>query len=488
MDFIRKAADTVLRVTPAEAAVRDATNTEKWGPTSTQMHEIAAMTHNYHDYPIVMTTLFKRFQETGRNWRCVYKALLLLEHLIKNGAENCIREAQSRTYELNSLTHFSYIDEDGKDCGLNVRERTKRILELLNDRAAIEDERRKAYENRSKYVGQEGGGYGFGGSYDRNYGNSGFRNSSYDRGFDDFERREREAREREAREREEREREEREREEKRKREEQQRREREEAERKAKEAQKLDIFGDLTSTPAQPQQDFFAQQNANTNPQQDLFSLLNSQPAIQPQPQSSLQPDLFSQPQSQPSVQVDLFASQPSSNPSSAFNFVSQPSQSNTDFGNFEEAKPVVNDPWKNAMNNLDLSAKSESKTAVDKTPLAMKASVQTSTSVNRMGMSSNNMGMNNNNMGMNMGMNRNMSNMNMGMGMGMNNNMNMGMGMNMGMNNNMNMGMGMNNNNMNMGMGMNNMNMGMGMNNMNMGMGMNYGMNSNYMTGHGFKK
>jgi len=143
MDFIRKAADTVLRVTPAEAAVRDATNTEKWGPTSTQMHEIAAMTHNYHDYPIVMTTLFKRFQETGRNWRCVYKALLLLEHLIKNGAENCIREAQSRTYELNSLTHFSYIDEDGKDCGLNVLERTKRILELLNDRAAIEDELEK---------------------------------------------------------------------------------------------------------------------------------------------------------------------------------------------------------------------------------------------------------------------------------------------------------------------------------------------------------
>lgn len=68
---------------------------------------------------MVMNTLFKRLQETGKNWRCVYKALLVLDYLIKNGSENCIREAQARSYELKSLTRFSYLDEDGKDQGLN---------------------------------------------------------------------------------------------------------------------------------------------------------------------------------------------------------------------------------------------------------------------------------------------------------------------------------------------------------------------------------
>ena len=138
-------------------------------------------------------------------------------------------------------------------------------------------------------------------------------------------------------------------------------------------QKLDFFSDLNAAPAPSQQqdffaaqpssaqpqgqpDFFAQQPANTASSQDIFAMLSSQP--QPQPQQNLfaaQPSLIPQTQ-----QSDFFTSQPApQSQQNIFDFASQPQskpQAETNFGVFEEAKPAEsNDPWKNAMANLDLS-------------------------------------------------------------------------------------------------------------------------------------
>lgn len=65
------------------------------------------------------------------------------------------------------LRQFHFIDQNGKDQGVNVRNRSKELTELLGDVDRIRAERRKARANRNKFGGVEGGlsgGFSSGGS------------------------------------------------------------------------------------------------------------------------------------------------------------------------------------------------------------------------------------------------------------------------------------------------------------------------------------
>ena len=55
------------------------------------------------------------------------------------------------------LRQFHYIDQNGKDQGINVRNRAKELAELLSDVERIRSERKKSRSNRSKFGGVEGG-------------------------------------------------------------------------------------------------------------------------------------------------------------------------------------------------------------------------------------------------------------------------------------------------------------------------------------------
>lgn len=65
------------------------------------------------------------------------------------------------------LRQFHFIDQNGKDQGVNVRNRSKELTELLGDVDRIRAERRKARANRNRFGGVEGGlsgGFSSGGS------------------------------------------------------------------------------------------------------------------------------------------------------------------------------------------------------------------------------------------------------------------------------------------------------------------------------------
>lgn len=55
------------------------------------------------------------------------------------------------------LKQFHFIDQNGKDQGINVRNRAKELSELLSDVDRIRAERKKARANRNKFGGVEGG-------------------------------------------------------------------------------------------------------------------------------------------------------------------------------------------------------------------------------------------------------------------------------------------------------------------------------------------
>jgi len=160
---IRKVQNAVMNYTEMEAKVREATNNEPWGASSTLMQEIANGTFNYQLLNEIMPMIYKRFTEkSAEEWRQIYKALQLMEFLVKNGSERVIDDARSHLSLLKMLRQFHFIDQNGKDQGINVRNRSKELTELLSDVERIRAERKKARTTRNKYGGVEGGaGLGF---------------------------------------------------------------------------------------------------------------------------------------------------------------------------------------------------------------------------------------------------------------------------------------------------------------------------------------
>lgn len=128
----------------------------------------------------------------------------MLEFLIKNGSERVIDDARQHLSLLKMLRQFQFHDANGKDQGLNVRNRAKELADLLSDVDKIRAERKKARSNRNKFGGVEGGpglggstsggsrygGFGreeanFGGYNGRTYGDGGGFDTSTSGGFQD---------------------------------------------------------------------------------------------------------------------------------------------------------------------------------------------------------------------------------------------------------------------------------------------------------------
>ncbi|CAF9931427.1 Epsin-3, clathrin recruitment and traffic between the Golgi and endosome [Imshaugia aleurites] len=121
-----------------------------------------------------MPMIYKRFTEkAAEEWRQIYKSLQLLEFLIKNGSERVIDDARSHLSLLKMLRQFHFIDQNGKDQGVNVRNRSKELAELLGDVERIRAERKKARSNRNKFGGVEGGAMSGGMSSGSRYGGFG---------------------------------------------------------------------------------------------------------------------------------------------------------------------------------------------------------------------------------------------------------------------------------------------------------------------------
>lgn len=76
---------------------------------------------------------------------------------MKNGSERVVDDARSHMSLLRMLRQFHYIDQNGKDQGINVRNRSSELVKLLGDVDQIRTERKKARSNRNKFSGFEGG-------------------------------------------------------------------------------------------------------------------------------------------------------------------------------------------------------------------------------------------------------------------------------------------------------------------------------------------
>lgn len=134
----------------AEIKVREATSNDPWGPSSSLMTEIADLTYNVVAFSEIMSMVWKRLNDHGKNWRHVYKALTLLDYLIKTGSERVAQQCRENIFAIQTLKDFQYIDRDGKDQGINVREKSKQLVGLLKDEERLKAERAQALKTKER--------------------------------------------------------------------------------------------------------------------------------------------------------------------------------------------------------------------------------------------------------------------------------------------------------------------------------------------------
>jgi hypothetical protein len=85
--------------------------------------EITKRSYNMEEYKQILGVLARRLHSEPKYWRQVYKSLLLLEYMAKNGPQRLVPELKSNGRVFTRLQKFEFIDEEGKDQGLNVRNR-----------------------------------------------------------------------------------------------------------------------------------------------------------------------------------------------------------------------------------------------------------------------------------------------------------------------------------------------------------------------------
>jgi hypothetical protein len=86
--------------------------------------------------------------------RCAnQKTLNMIDHMVRNGSDRVIEDCRDHLSEIKAKLKFEFVDAEGKDCGVNVREKAKQIIELLGNEEVLNAEREKARQARNRYTG-----------------------------------------------------------------------------------------------------------------------------------------------------------------------------------------------------------------------------------------------------------------------------------------------------------------------------------------------
>ena len=157
MALRRQVKNVVKNFSDIEVKVREATSNDPWGPSSSLTSEIADATYNVQAFTEIMTLLWKRINDHGKNWRHVYKSLVVLDYIVKTGSERVAQQCKENIFAIKTLKDFQFIDKDGKDQGVNVREKSKALVALVKDEERLKAERARALKAKERFSQSQGG-------------------------------------------------------------------------------------------------------------------------------------------------------------------------------------------------------------------------------------------------------------------------------------------------------------------------------------------
>ncbi|KAK6646055.1 hypothetical protein PHAVU_L005243 [Phaseolus vulgaris] len=132
-------------VTPAELMTEEVTKGNPWAPDSPTLRSISRAAFELEDYWRIVEILHKRLLKfEKKNWRASYNSLIVVEHLLTHGPESVAEEFQIDKEVISQMKGFQYSDDSGFNWGLTVREKSERILKLLEEGTLLKEERNRA--------------------------------------------------------------------------------------------------------------------------------------------------------------------------------------------------------------------------------------------------------------------------------------------------------------------------------------------------------
>ncbi|KAJ9070790.1 hypothetical protein DSO57_1003653 [Entomophthora muscae] len=151
--------------TELQIKARSATSNDPTGPSGALLSELARASFSHYRFVELMDIIDKRLNDSGKNWRHVFKALIVMEYLLQNGSEEVVAHCRNNLYIIKTLREFQFVDEHSKDQGANVRHKAKDVTQLLTNEQKLKEARAHLqdmnsfgnYGNDSSY----GSGYGF---------------------------------------------------------------------------------------------------------------------------------------------------------------------------------------------------------------------------------------------------------------------------------------------------------------------------------------
>lgn len=100
-----------------------------------------------------MKHLWEKLQCKPKEWRRIAKALHVMDYLVKNGAPRVIQDIKDDLYKIRAFENFVYKEGNGLEQGVELRDKVKGLLELVNDPSKLQYEREFAKQTREKFMG-----------------------------------------------------------------------------------------------------------------------------------------------------------------------------------------------------------------------------------------------------------------------------------------------------------------------------------------------
>ena len=102
-----------MLLTEVEILLKEATNSESWGPSASQLREINKASYSRENYNKILPFIVTRVED--KNYYVVNKTLVVIRHLLEGGTPQFSHDFKDYQYIFRGVLKHSFHDEDGND-------------------------------------------------------------------------------------------------------------------------------------------------------------------------------------------------------------------------------------------------------------------------------------------------------------------------------------------------------------------------------------
>lgn len=115
---------------PINPQVLDICNDDPWSPSKSVLNRLSQNVENVETKNLIFKDIKMILGYPPEKWRSIYKALILIEHLIQVARNVCRNEIIDQFEVVKQLESFSFW-ENGHDRGDGIREKARQLVEII---------------------------------------------------------------------------------------------------------------------------------------------------------------------------------------------------------------------------------------------------------------------------------------------------------------------------------------------------------------------